>query len=184
MRRVISALLLWALVTFSGACDGGNEGGAVAERDSLPDEVVSQFVTEETDSGRVRWRLSAPKARRYSEEDVFLLDDPTIEFYDDYGHLQTTLTSKHGETSRWTDMLAYGDVVVVTVDGDVLETDTLRYVSEDDKIISDSFVKLTRGNDVMTGYGLECDHNLSSVEIKRNVQATIIDDEGNIDDTP
>ena len=37
---------------------------------------------------------------------------------------------KQFQTSR--DMLAYGNVVVVSVDGDVLETDSLRYVNADD----------------------------------------------------
>jgi hypothetical protein len=67
--------------------------------------------------------------------------------------------------------------VVVTVEGDVLETDTLRYLVEEDRIVNDCFNKLTSGNDVITGYGLECDHNLSSVVIKRNVEGTVRDEE-------
>jgi LPS export ABC transporter protein LptC len=131
----------------------------------------------------VSWKLTAPRAYRYNARKVFVMDDPRVEFFDDAGMLQTTLTSKNGEyfqDSR--DMLAYGDVLVVSVEGDVLETDSLRYLNAEDKIVSDSHVKLTRGNDVITGVGLECDHNLSSVDVKKNVKATIIDDEGTIDD--
>jgi LPS export ABC transporter protein LptC len=74
-------------------------------------------------------------------------------------------------------MFVYGEVVGTSLDGDVLETDTLRYLNVEDKIVSDSFVRLTRGNNVMTGYGLEADNRLSSVDIKRDVKATLVDED-------
>jgi LPS export ABC transporter protein LptC len=79
-------------------------------------------------------------------------------------------------------MLAYGNVVAVTFKGEVLETDSLRYLNEADKIVSDSFVKLTRGRDVVTGIGLECDHTLESVDIKKDVHAIVIEEDGKFDE--
>jgi LPS export ABC transporter protein LptC len=79
-------------------------------------------------------------------------------------------------------MLAYGDVVAVTFKGEVLETDTLRYLNQADKIVSDCFVKLTRGRDVVTGIGLEADHTLESVDIKKDVRARILEEDGKLDD--
>lgn len=182
------AVLVVALVLAGGSAGCGKSGSEdiSGKQTNVPDEVVTDFVTQETDSGRVRWTLQAPHASRYNDRKIFVMDDPKIEFYDRFGNLQTTLTSKKGEYSDKThDMLAYGNVVVVSVDGDVLDTDSLRYLNKEDKIVSDSFVKLTRGQDVVTGYGLECDHDLSSVDIKRNVKARLIDQdktlEGKID---
>ena len=100
------------------------------------------------------------------------------EFFDEFGNLQTTMNSDKGEyfqTSR--DMLAYGNVVVVSVEGDVLETDSLRYVNADDRIVSDGYVKMTRGKSITTGIGLRCDHKLNSVQILRDVQAIIVDEQ-------
>lgn len=163
--------------TVLGACGRNSSEEIGAQKTEVPDETIMQFTTEESDSGRVRWRLTAPRADRYTSRNVFLMDDPTIEFYDEFGLLQTTLTSEHGEYSQVTsDLLAYGDVVVVSVQGDVLETDSLQYLNEEDKIVSDSFVRLRRGDDIVTGYGLECDHTLDSVDIKRDVKATIRED--------
>jgi LPS export ABC transporter protein LptC len=159
-------------------CSGESSQQGTPDNSEVPDEVVTDFTTAETDSGRVAWTLTAPNAYRYNERNIFLMDDPKIEFFDKFGNLQTTLTSDKGEyfqTSR--DMLAYGNVIVVSVEGDVLETDSLRYVNADDRIVSDSRVKITRGRNVTTGVGLRCDHNLNSVEILRDVQAVIIDDE-------
>jgi LPS export ABC transporter protein LptC len=98
------------------------------------------------------------------------------------GNLQTTLVAKNGEYSLAThDLLAYGDVVATTIKGEILETDSLRYLNESDRIVSDSFVKLTRGGDVVTGIGLECDHTLESVDIKKDVRARIVEEDGKLD---
>jgi LPS export ABC transporter protein LptC len=175
-RRVSVALVLAALVM--GACGGGGSEEVAGRPSGLPDEVIAGFVTEESDHGRAVWRLTAPRAERFNDKKEFILETPKIEFFDEYGSLQSTLTSDAGEFfEKQQHMLAYGNVVVVTVEGDVLETDTLRYLVEEDRIVNDCFNKLTSGNDVITGYGLECDHNLSSVVIKRNVEGTVRDEE-------
>lgn len=166
---------------FLFGCGNESTDNIASQKKEVPDEVISDFTTEESDSGMVKWRLSAPTANKFNARKIFLMDKPKIEFYNEMGYLQTTLTAENGEYSQESrDMLAYGNVVVVSVGGDVLETDSLRYLNMDDKIISDSAVKLTRGNDVITGVGLECNHDLSSVDIKKDFEATIVDDEENI----
>lgn len=179
LRQTLKITAIFAAVlSFLGGCSGdSSQQGAVDNKD-IPDEIVTDFVTAETDSGRVAWTLMAPQAYKFNSRKIFLMDDPRIDFFDDLGNLQTTLTSDNGEyfqTSR--DMLAYGNVVVVSVDGAVLETDSLRYVNAKDQIVSDSHVKITRDRNVTTGIGLRCDHNLNSVEILRNVEAVIVDDQ-------
>lgn len=172
----VTVVLAAAFSTAVG-CSGESSQESAVDNTEVPDEIVTAFTTAETDSGRVAWTLTAPEAYRYNARKVFLMDDPRIEFFDEFGNLQTTLTSDKGEyfeTSR--DMLAYGNVVVVSVQGDVLETDSLRYVNTDDQIVSDSRVKITRGRNITTGIGLRCDHNLNSVEILKDVEAVIVDD--------
>jgi LPS export ABC transporter protein LptC len=174
--RITCTLIAASAIAFG--CSEDEKRESVAWPDSIPDEVIGEFRTEETDSGRVQWRLYAPLARRFAKQESFFLDEPKILFFDDTGVLQTTLVSKYGEyLQKDGSMLAYGDVVVTTVTGDILETDSLRYLNEQDKIVSDSFVKFTRGNDVLSGIGFEADNNLSSVTIKENVVATIKDED-------
>ena len=178
MRFSKFAAAAFVTAMLSIGCETDVGGRASDWPDTLPDEIIGMFSTEETDSGKVKWKLTAPLGRRFIKEQAFYMDSPVIEFYDDFGALQSTLVSKKGKYSQLTgDMLAYGDVVVTTVDGDRLETDSLRYFNELDKIVSDCFVRLKRGNDLITGVGLECDHNLSSVDIKKDFEATIIGDD-------
>jgi LPS export ABC transporter protein LptC len=181
MRRLVRVLFMLSLAaTLLSACSKeAPEKAVVAGGRGAPDEEFTDFVTQESDSGLVQWKLMAPKADRYSKRKLILLENPVIEFYDKEGKPKTTLVSDSGEYSEDThDMLAYGNVVVRSVEGDVLETDSLLWDNARDKILSNSFVKLTRGNDVLTGYGLDCDPNLNSVDIQRDVQALIRDENG------
>ncbi len=178
MRRSIRFVISLAVVLLLSACSEQvpEDVTVGSETTKPPDEVFTDFVTMESDSGLVQWRLTAPRADRYAKEKLIMLDNPVIEFFDKEGTRQTTLISDAGEYSEETrDMLAYGNVKVESADGDVLETDSLFWNSKQDKILSHSFVKLTRGRDVITGYGLECDPTLNSVDIKRDVKATIVD---------
>jgi LPS export ABC transporter protein LptC len=178
MQRLIRFAVSLSVVLLLSACNEEVPENVTGEQTPVrsPDEVFTDFVTLESDSGLVQWRLTAPKARRYSQEKIIMLDNPVIDFFDKQGTKRTTLISDAGEYSEETrDMLAYGNVVVESAEGDVLETDSLFWNSEQDKILSNSFVKLTRGRDVLTGYGMECDPNLNSVDIKRDVKATIVD---------
>lgn len=145
----------------------------------VPDEEFQDFVTQESDSGRVEWRLMAPKADRYIKRKLVLLDKPTIEFFDKQGKLRTTLVAETGEYAEESrNMLARGNVVVRTIDGDVLETDSLLWDNAREKILSDAFVRLTRQDDIVTGWGLEADPDMDSVDIKRDVEAHIREEEG------
>jgi LPS export ABC transporter protein LptC len=163
------------------ACSQEPPEQVTVQKEHVPDEVFTDFVTMESDSGRVQWKLTAPRANRFNKEKRVILENPIIEFFDNEGARRTTLVSEAGEYSEETrNMLAYGDVEVKSVDGDLLETDSLFWDNKRDKILSNSFVKLTRGRDVITGRGLECDPNLNSVDIKKDVRATIIDEAGEV----
>ena len=178
--RIVYVLAVIGLLL--AACSEEPAEDITFKKSRTADEVFSHFITQESDSGLVRWVLTAPRASRFKEEKLLVLDNPSIEFYDEHGAVRTTLVAESGEYYEdKRNMLAFGNVVVNSVDGDVLETDSLLWSDTEKKILSDSFVKLTRGGDVITGYGLECDEDLGSVNIKRNVKATVIDEKGEIE---
>ena len=113
--RFVAALLLGVLLA---SCSEDVHEEVTGEAVRSPDEVFTDFVTMESDCGRVQWRLRAPRANRYTKEKLILLDNPIIEFFDKEGMLQTTLESDAGEYSEATrDMLAFGNVVVIAVFG-------------------------------------------------------------------
>lgn len=182
LYRIIACVVVLGVL---GGCSDERTNEVASDRAMAPDETFSDFVTQESDSGRVQWKLTAPLANRFLKKKMVLLDTPRIGFFNDEGEQSTTLTSEQGEYSEDTNnMLAFGNVLVRTLDGDVLETDSLLWDSKKDKILSNSFVKITRGNDVITGYGLETDPDLKNIDIKNNVRARLTDESGEIIEQP
>ncbi len=75
---------------------------------------------------------------------------------------------KKNEFSVW------GDVVVEN-DTARLDTQSLRWNPDTRQITTDDFVKLRRGKDVLTGYGMKADNRLQNVQILRDVKGEFTD---------
>ncbi len=181
MNTFIRYIFVTALVLTVASCEKEPSQDITFDKSRAADEVFTDFVTQESDSGLTQWKLTAPKGSRFKEKKLIVLERPTIVFYDEKGSPRTTLVSDAGEYyEARRDMLAYGHVVVTSVAGDVLETDSLLWDNTQKKIVSNSFVKLTRQGDVITGYGLECKEDLRAVDIKRSVKATVVDEKSEI----
>ena len=165
------------------SCQGGDKDkGSIAVAD-VPDQEFSDFTTVESDSALVRWILKSPVARVYNARRLLVTDDPRIDFFDESGQLASILTSDKGEYNQVThDLTALGHVVVKSVEGYVLETESLVWVEKLGEIHSEDFVRFTRGADVLTGYGLRGDPGLRDVEIKRDVKAYLRDQDGLLQD--
>jgi hypothetical protein len=55
----------------------------------------------------------------------------------------------------------------------MMETDSLQFLNESGRILSDGFVKITRRGDVLTGYGFESDATLEHFHLRRQVRAEV-----------
>ncbi len=180
-RRAAVTLLVLCCAAALGSCQGKDaDRGSIATAD-VPDQEFSDFKTLESDSALVKWTLKAPVARVYNARKLLVTDDPRIEFFDAAGQLTSILTSDKGEYNQVThDLTALGHVVVTSIEGYVLETETLVWVEKLGEIHSEDFVKFTRGSDILTGYGLRGDPGLRDVEIKRDVKAYLRDEDGQL----
>lgn len=144
----------------------------------FPDQEITNFVLRQTDEeGRPEWLLKAITARVYDARDEVEADKVQIDFYDTAGTVSSVLTADLGVITRRTnDMRALGNVKVTNREGHELLTEELRYSTQRHQIYTDGFVRIIRGRDVLTGYGLATDPNLASeFEIQRDVQATVRD---------
>jgi LPS export ABC transporter protein LptC len=179
MLGVIIPALLVLLGGLVISCDGKDQRQRSLARADVPDQEFSDFTTFESDSGQVRWVLRAPVARVYNARKLLVTDSPRIEFFDKQGALASVLTSEKGEYNQVThDLTAIGHVVITSVEGYVLETESLVWVNGLGEIHSEDFVKFTKGSDVLTGYGLRGDPGLKDVEILRDVKGYLRDENG------
>jgi LPS export ABC transporter protein LptC len=140
-----------------------------------PLQITRGFTTTESDSGLVRYVLKARIARFYAG-DITRAEDVQVDFYDE-GKKVSVLTARQGFLDADGRLRAQGTVVVRSEEGYVLETEKLFWDRGNQKIRSDEFVKITKGRDVLTGYGLTTGPNLDLIDIERDVQGTVVERE-------
>ena len=168
MGRNLGIVML--VILFSVLCGCREMEESSVEERHRPTQVAEGFTLTETISGEKVWCLKADKALSYEDEDLIKIYGVTIEFYKEGGHY-STLTSEEGIYHTSTaDMEAFGEVVVESEEGR-LETDRLNWVAKEEKIRTDDYVKITKGETVITGRGLESDPRLESVKIEKEFQA-------------
>ena len=140
----------------------------------LPDQEVSYFEASETDQGALQWKMYARSAATYRSRNTVIASAVRIDFFGDDGKRSSTLTAREGEMNDLTrDMTARGDVVIQTTEGTRMTTSQLRFLNKSQRIRTESFVRVDRRGDVLTGWGFESDPDLKDFQFKRQVKATV-----------
>lgn len=130
------------------------------------DQVATDLVHFITVEGVRKVRLEAGRGLFYADRQVVEFEDVRVVFFGPSGRETSVLTGKGGRLDQGTEeMEAWGDVVVVSSDGDRLETDRLRYEPGTHKIVTESRVVLRQGRSVVRGSGLRSDPGLTTVEV-------------------
>ena len=175
------AIFCCALCAGMSGCE--KKSGAKTEKaiGETPDQEVGDFSLTESMEGTKKWTLWAEWAAIYNEKAQVDAKNVRIDFFEEDGTKFSELKADSGILNQRTnDMEARGDVLVKTEDGITLETQSLSWLNFPQKIVSEDYVKITQGRDVLTGFGLVSDPSLNEFEIKRNVQAFVIDKEGKL----
>lgn len=174
MRRELFMLLL---ALFLVGCSGDEQPAHSSVRPKAPTLERESFDSNITESaaGVKQWVLHYHKLQKFAGEREVLLMTVKMDFYRE-GAYFSTLTSDSGRADlRTKDVHTWGNVVVVTEDGRKLETEELFFDNETQLITNDVFDRFTRGNDVITGIGLEATPDLEYIEIKQSFVGDIED---------
>ena len=129
-----------------------------------PTQIVEEMLLEQTKSGKISMRVSAPLMESFSNKvppyDIFPMGMNIKAFTPD-GLLETEITAKearhiNGESfDKWE---AYGDVVITNyIKGETIETDTIYWDRNEKRIFTDCYVQLKSPTMYMQGYGMESD---------------------------
>ncbi len=120
-----------------------------------------------------RWILQADTASVFRDRKRVEAEWVVIDFFEEDEHV-STMTADRGILLQHTDDLEVrGHVRVVTDDGAVLKTTVLYWDHGRSRIHTDQFVEITRGENVLTGVGLEADPGLDRVDLKEEVRGTV-----------
>lgn len=167
-------LLLVAGLWLLGVSCSQEEKTITVQPKGMPDQVLENSVIVFTVNGIKSTVVKAKHIEKYMAQDLTKAQVLYVDFYDKEGNHTSVLVADSGDIQEKKQVLEVrGQVVVTTDKGVKLETTSLKWNPNQSKILTDDFVKITRGQDVVTGYGMESDQELKNIKIKKNVTGAI-----------
>jgi LPS export ABC transporter protein LptC len=183
IAKVGSILVLLAFAFFMYSCAPNNPEDikAISDREELPNFYFKELNAIATDSGHLKYRLIAPEVMQFDSKEEPTIDFPNGLHYYIYGaneviesQIKCKFAIYYQKTESWE---LRNDVEIVNVSGNVVNTELLFWDTEDKRIYSDEFVKITTNDDVLTGYGFETDEQITVYSIKKASGDFKIEDE-------
>lgn len=123
-------------------------------------------------------KIVAPTAVRYNADPPDLPytsfpDGMKLYVYNEEGVLDSELSANEGKmTDNSDDLEVNGDVVILNIKGEQLNTENLTWNKIDKKIRSEGFVKILTDDEIIYGTGFEADENFTNYVIY-NISGTV-----------
>ncbi|MEK6616728.1 MAG: LPS export ABC transporter periplasmic protein LptC [Bacteroidota bacterium] len=135
---------------------------------NLPSESMKDAEIMYSDSGKVKMKLTGAQLDRYVDKEyIEFPKGMKILFYDDSMKVSSQLKADYGiRYEKEGKMEAKRNVEVVNVKGAKLNTEHLIWNGAKDSIYTKAFVKITTGDEVMYGDGLESNQDFTKYRIK------------------
>ncbi len=181
---MIATALAVAFVVIS--CKEKLDVAKALDLDNTPMQIVDDMFIVHTENGILQMRVEAPLMERYKKDTVEYELFPkglAVYAYTDEGLLETQILSDNAKHQKFSDgretWAAFGNVVVRNlIEQQTMETDTLYWNQQDEKLYTDCYVKMYSPDGFMQGYGMESDQKASTAYILRpfNNYAVIIQD--------
>ena len=169
--KFIQMMILGLLL---GTACSRDESSAPAPAGLVPDQIIENSTITFSEEGVRTARIFAEYLEVYEKLDLKKAKKLHVDFFDQDGSHTSVLVADSGVIQeRKQKFEALGNVVVTTEQGIMLATQSLRWNPENAKIVTDDFVTITKGADVITGYGLEADQELKDLVIKKKVSGKI-----------
>ncbi len=132
--------------------------------------------------GKLKAILYADHLKKYEIQQITLIENLKVDFYDNNQKKVTTLTAKFGKVDDQTlNMFAKDSVIAINDAGTILKTSELMWINKDQKILSDKFVSIKSKDEIIEGYGFESDQNLSNYIIYKITYSAILKNEEKIE---
>jgi len=135
----------------------------------IPDQESWNSRVVFSDSGSTRAILNVGHVRVFQFRNETLLDkNLQIDFFDREQNHTSILTADSGRVDDATnDLFAFGNVVVRSDSGVVLQTEELIWKQATKKITTEKFVTITSPTEQIQGYGFESDQSMKNYVIFR-----------------
>jgi LPS export ABC transporter protein LptC len=171
-KNFVAGILI--LVLLAGFGCSKDESNAPALARDVPDQIIENSTIIFSEEGVKSATIFARYVAVYEKLDLKKAKKLHVDFYARDGSQTSVLVADSGVIREGKQKVeALGNVVVTTQQGVKLTTESLRWDPQTAKIVTDDFVTITKGQDVITGYGLEADQELKHFVIKEKVKGEI-----------
>ena len=166
----VSVIALFFLLATSSCKNDITKVNEITYRDTFPCETAKNVEIIYSDSAKIVAKLNAPIINRYigPNPHIELPKGMNLVFFDSVMNVKTSLSAKYAikynNTSVWE---AHNDVVVTNEKGERLNTEKLVWDEKRRIIYSNSFVKITKPDEVLIGEGMEADESFDKWTIKK-----------------
>jgi len=161
-------ILLSTMIVFYFACtEFENSEKSNEIQTDYPDQESWEATMFFTKEGRKRAILTAGYIAKYSARRYTLLEENVkVDFFDENGNHKSVMTALEGKVfDDRQDMIATGNVVVVSDNGTTLYSEELHWLNKEEKIVSKVPVKITTKSDTLFGDTFKSDPDLINYEI-------------------
>ena len=177
------ALIALALVTILPGCDKSDLKDVVkhdTDPEHVPTVVTHNVQTVISDSGRTRYRITAPLWNMFEEAKSPHWTFPqgaVAEELDEQFHVVSSIKcdSAHFDVPQnlWS---LNGNVNITTLEGDRILTDQMFWNTAVHEFYSDAFIHLEKQDRVIEGYGYRSNEQLTKYELRRVSAILPVDD--------
>jgi LPS export ABC transporter protein LptC len=167
LKNKIFKILVILIASVSLCCTDFQTDEGEVPAENFPDqESWGTKIYFQRDGKRMAVLTAGYLSKYYAEKYTILQEGVKVDFYDDNGELKSVLTSNEGKVyDDRSDMVAKGEVVVVSNNGTTLYTEELNWINKEGKIVSHVPVKITTEGDTLYGDTFKSDPDLINYQI-------------------
>jgi len=175
-RSTFSYLGLCAVLTLYGCTEAETPTPQPTTAQQFPSSEATNATTVFLTESIVTTRIQSARVISFSDQDSAWAYKLAVDFYNRVGEHTSKLNADSALVREKARLLeGYGNVRIVTDDGRTLESQHLAWDDAGRLITTDSLVTITRGEDIMKGYGFVSDPELTRIRLRRQVSGRITD---------
>lgn len=156
-------------ILFSSCATNIEKVQELADRENLPGMIGYDVEMLYTENGRLKFKIIAPESHYFQFSKEPYNEFPkgiTVYNYNDSLEIESSIQANYAifyeEKKLWN---ARYDVVATNSKGETLNTEQLFWDQQAKRIYTHDMVKITQGDDILFGEGLESDESMDNWEI-------------------
>lgn len=182
-RNITTAITVVVVLLLTVTCsnDKPETIAAVVDRSTLPKLHASEITTVISDSGITRYRISAPVWDIYDKANMPYWEFPKGIHFEKFDQNLIVDANIHARYAKFNENEQIwelrGKVRSTNLRGELFETEQLFWNQREERIYSDSLIKITQKSHIITGIGFESNQTMTKYLIKQPQGIFPVDDE-------